>query len=61
VAGLRLETQFLAPVQLPAKVAIKEWSDGGETRRAMCDLRSGRVHMYAHWTAAKRITERASA
>ena len=47
--GSRLETQFLTPVQLPAKVNVKEWTEGGETRRAMCDVRTGRVHMYAHW------------
>jgi len=34
---------------LPAKVNVKEWTEGGETRRAMCDVRTGRVHMYAHW------------
>ena len=51
--GSRLETQFLTPVQLPAKVAIKEWTSDGATRRAMCDLRTGRVHMYAHWTSAQ--------
>jgi acyl dehydratase len=48
----RLQTQFLTPVQLPAKVSVKEWVEGGETRRAMCDVRTGRVHMYAHWTSA---------
>jgi acyl dehydratase len=49
VKGSRLETQFLTPVQLPAKVTIKEWTEGGETRRAMCDVRTGRVHMFANW------------
>jgi acyl dehydratase len=49
-AGAKLETQFLTPVQLPAKVAIKEWSEEGALRRAMCDVRTGRVHMYAHWS-----------
>jgi acyl dehydratase len=49
-AGSQLETQFLTPVQLPARVAVKEWSEDGTTRRAMCDVRTGRVHMYAYWT-----------
>jgi hypothetical protein len=31
-------------------VAVKEWSEDGTTRRAMCDVRTGRVHMYAYWT-----------
>jgi acyl dehydratase len=48
--GARLETQFLTPVQLPAKVNVKQWTEHGEVRRAMCDVRTGRVHMYAHWT-----------
>ena len=48
--GSRLETQFLTPVQLPARVAVKEWNEDGTTRRAMCDVRTGRVHMYAYWT-----------
>jgi acyl dehydratase len=47
----RLETQFLTPVQLPARVTVKEWLDeDGAARRAMCDVRTGRVHMVAHWT-----------
>jgi acyl dehydratase len=46
----RLETQFLTPVQLPARVNIKQWSEEAVSRRAMCDVRTGRVHMYAHWT-----------
>jgi acyl dehydratase len=45
----RLETQFLTPVQLPAKVTVKQWSENGAARRAMCDVRTGRVHMYAYW------------
>jgi acyl dehydratase len=45
----RIETQFLTPVQLPAKVAIKEWTSDGAVRRALCDVRTGRVHMYAWW------------
>lgn len=57
----RLETQFLTPVQLPAKVAIKEWTDDGATRRAMCDVRTGRVHMYAHWTSARYAKEKVPA
>jgi acyl dehydratase len=51
-AGARLETQFLTPVQLPARVAIKRWEEEGVPRRAMCDVRTGRVHMYAWWNAA---------
>ena len=50
-APRRLDTQFLTPVQLPAKVAIKEWSEDGQVRRALCDVRTGRVHMYAWWPA----------
>lgn len=46
----RLETQFLTPVQLPARVNVKQWLAEGETKRAMCDVRTGRVHMYAYWT-----------
>ena len=45
--GTRIDTQFLTPVQLPARVAIKEWSEGGGSRRALCDVRTGRVHMYS--------------
>jgi len=44
-----LHTQFLTPVQLPARVNIKQWSEEGVAKRAMCDVRTGRVHMYAHW------------
>jgi len=49
--GTRIETQFLTPVQLPAKVAIKEWTEEGRVRRALCDIRTGRVHMYASWSS----------
>ena len=49
--GSALETEFLTPVQLPGKVAVKEWSHEGKTNRALCDVRTGRVHMYAHWDA----------
>ena len=45
----RLETQFLTPVQLPARVAVKEWTADGQKKRALCDVRTGRVHMYAWW------------
>lgn len=48
----RLETQFLSPVQLPARVNIKQWLEDGQQKRAMCDVRTGRVHMYAYWTTA---------
>jgi len=48
----RIETQFLTPVQLPARVAIKEWNADGQVRRALCDVRTGRVHMYAWWASA---------
>ena len=48
----RIETQFLSPVQLPARVAIKEWKADGQVRRALCDMRTGRVHMYAWWASA---------
>ena len=48
----RLETQFLTPVQLPARVNIKQWVENGQSKRAMCDVRTGRVHMYAYWTTA---------
>lgn len=46
-----IETQFLTPVQLPARVAIKEWKADGQVRRALCDVRTGRVHMYAWWAS----------
>jgi acyl dehydratase len=49
--GARIETQFLTPVQLPARVAIREWTADGQRRRALCDVRTGRVHMYAYWAA----------
>jgi acyl dehydratase len=45
----RLETQFLTPVQLPARVNVKQWTEEGASKRAMCDVRTGRVHMVAHW------------
>ena len=48
----RLETQFLTPVHLPARVNIKQWVENGQSKRAMCDVRTGRVHMYAYWTTA---------
>jgi acyl dehydratase len=48
--GARIETQFLSPVQLPARVAVKEWTVEGQTKRALCDVRTGRVHMYAWWS-----------
>lgn len=47
--GATIGTQFLSPVQLPAKVAVKEWREQGEMKRALCDVRTGRVHMYAWW------------
>jgi acyl dehydratase len=46
----RLETQFLTPVQLPARVNVKEWLDEGTAKRAMCDVRTGRVHVVAFWS-----------
>jgi acyl dehydratase len=52
--GTRLETQFLTPVQLPARVAIKEWTADGQKKRALCDVRTGRVHMYAWWDEVSR-------
>jgi len=51
-ARARLQTQFLTPVQLPARVNIKQWDEHGHSRRAMCDVRTGRVHMYAYWDTA---------
>jgi acyl dehydratase len=51
-AAGRLETQFLAPVQLPARVCVKQWDEQGQSRRALCDVRTGRLHMYAYWTTA---------
>jgi acyl dehydratase len=47
--GTRIDAQFLTPVQLPARVAIKAWTADGQRRRALCDVRTGRVHMYAQW------------
>lgn len=52
----RLETQFLTPVQLPARVNIKQWVEQGQSKRAMCDVRTGRVHMYTYWTTAAAAT-----
>lgn len=49
-SGVAIDAQFLTPVQLPAQVAIREWEEAGELRRAMCDARSGRVHMHAQWS-----------
>jgi hypothetical protein len=49
--GATIGTQFLTPVQLPARVAIKEWREDDQVRRALCDVRTGRVHMYAWWPA----------
>jgi hypothetical protein len=50
--GATVGTQFLTPVQLPARVAIKEWREDEHVRRALCDVRTGRVHMYAWWPAS---------
>lgn len=49
--GTPIHTQFLTPVQLPGRVAVKEWVADGQVRRALCDIRTGRVHMYAWWGA----------
>ena len=49
--GAVIGTQFLSPVQLPGRVAIKEWRDEGQAKRALCDVRTGRVHMYVWWDA----------
>jgi acyl dehydratase len=49
--GACIDTQFLTPVQLPARVVIKEWIADGQRQRALCDKRTGRVHMYACWPA----------
>jgi acyl dehydratase len=51
--GARLETQFLSPVQLPARVTIKRWTEEGAPKRALCDMRTGRVHMYAQWEGVR--------
>ena len=45
----RIDAQFLTPVHTPAKVVLKEWSEDGARRRALCDVRTGRVHLYASW------------
>lgn len=54
--GARIETQFLTPVQLPGRVAIKEWAEDGQVKRALCDVRTGRVHMMAGWESPEGIT-----
>jgi len=54
--GVRVETRFLTPVHLPAKVAIKEWTAEGQRRRALCDIRTGRLHMYSSWPAGTAAT-----
>jgi acyl dehydratase len=61
VQGERLETQFLTPVQLPARVTVKQWTTEGLVRRAMCDVRTGRVHMYAWWSGSGGAGETAPA
>lgn len=55
-SGVKIETQFLTPIQLPARVAIKEWAAEGQNRRALCDVRTGRVHMYSAWRAGTAAT-----
>jgi acyl dehydratase len=52
--GASLETQFLTPVQLPARASIKRWYENGVAKRALCDVRTGRVHMLAYWKAEKK-------
>ncbi|HEX7374556.1 MAG TPA: MaoC/PaaZ C-terminal domain-containing protein [Steroidobacteraceae bacterium] len=47
----RIDAQFLTPMQLPSKVVLKEWSEDGARRRALCDVRTGRVLLYTSWTA----------
>jgi acyl dehydratase len=49
--GVRIDTEFLTPVQLPARVAIKEWTAEGRRSRALSDVRTGRLHMYSSWPA----------
>jgi acyl dehydratase len=61
VPGLRLDTQFLSPVQLPARVTLKEWQEPGVMRRALCDTRTGRVHMYAGLRAPATVDDRGAA
>lgn len=41
----RIDAQFLTPVGLPSRVALKEWTEEGTRRRALCDQRTGRVHL----------------
>ncbi|HVN41141.1 MAG TPA: MaoC/PaaZ C-terminal domain-containing protein [Steroidobacteraceae bacterium] len=57
LSGGRLTTQFLTPVLMPARVAVKQWMDEGTPRRALCDVRTGRVHMYAWWTGERAMPE----
>jgi len=38
-------------------VAVKQWMDEGTPRRALCDVRTGRVHMYAWWTGERAMPE----
>jgi hypothetical protein len=61
VQGARLDTQFLTPVQLPARVTVKQWTAEGHVRRAMCDVRTGRVHMYAWWSVPETVQATAPA
>ena len=42
-------------MQLPARVNIKQWVEQGQAKRAMCDVRTGRMHMYAYWTAVPTV------
>ncbi len=44
-ARASIDARFLLPVQLPARVAIKEWPEEGGHRRALCDARTGRAHL----------------
>ncbi|MGB5102452.1 MAG: MaoC/PaaZ C-terminal domain-containing protein [Steroidobacteraceae bacterium] len=54
--GARIEARYLTPVQLPGRVAIKEWAEDGQVKRALCDVRTGRVHMVAGWQSPEGIT-----
>jgi acyl dehydratase len=54
--GAKIDTQFLSPVQLPARVMIKDWTAEGQCRRALCDVRTGRIHMYSSWAAGPETT-----
>jgi hypothetical protein len=31
---------------------VKEWREQGDVKRALCDVRTGRVHIYAWWPEA---------